>query len=218
MRERAADVFAEGAPWTLNGAVASGLVRCARRHMHAPSVAHRLVLTHDEIGRVVAVQVPNLPHAHVAHPREEQVRALGRLDTALRLLEVEAVDAGSVVVVPADDLLAAVDVIDVPHTLTAQSSTATVLLASYCIPAEPVNGTRLALAVSHGSQAPPVMPFHTDGASGVHSGKCLSFSALRPLNVRCTVSASNLAAPRWPRATVGMHGVRTSGRMATPRH
>ena len=102
-------------------------------------------------------------------------------------------------------------------TLTSQSSMATVLFASNCMPAEPVSGTRLALAVSHGSQALPlVMPLHTEGASGVHSGKCLSTSELRALNVRCTVSASNLAAPRCPRATVGMHGVCTSGRMATP--
>eukprot|EP00964_Phaeocystis_antarctica_P124686 scaffold88325_cov108-Phaeocystis_antarctica.AAC.2 len=112
VRERAADVLAERAPRSLDGAVATWFVRRARRYVHTPALAHLLVLSFDEVRRVVAVQVPDGIHAHVAHPREEQVRAFGRLGAALRLLEVEAVDARAVVMVPADDPLAAVDM---PH-------------------------------------------------------------------------------------------------------
>ena len=77
--------------------------------MHAPIVTHGLVLTHDQVGRVVAVEVCHRPHAHVAHPREIEVGVLGRLGATLGLLEIEAVDAGSVVMVATDDPLTAVN-------------------------------------------------------------------------------------------------------------
>ena len=110
--KRTTRVLAEGPPWPLNGTVPTRLIRRARRDMHAPSVAHGFVLSHDEIWRVVTVQTSKYMHANALRPREVQVGALGGFRPGLPFLQVELVETGPIVMIAADRRLPTVNVPD----------------------------------------------------------------------------------------------------------